>query len=65
MEAFSRRRSLWHNGIAGGILGYVGVERGYLGVPLYQYRELAPAQWGFLMYGAMGIAFGSLSGKHF
>jgi hypothetical protein len=69
MEAIHGRKSLWHNIIASGSLGYIGVSRGLTGIPfvnpyaLSQYPYIRPSMIGFAVYGAMGGAFGSLGGK--
>lgn len=69
MEAIHRRQSSLHNAAAGGILGFIGVSRGILGVPFvnpyYVYRNpiLSPPLLGAAVYGGMGFAFASLGGK--
>ncbi len=55
------------NIVAGGVLGYVGVSTGRLGVPfvnpysLYSFRN--PAVIGGAVYGAIGGALAMLGGK--
>ena len=70
MEALDPRGrpSLLHNAFAGGMLGYVGVGHGIVGIPfghilpsaLYRLR---PAQAGAVVYGAITGTLGALSGK--
>lgn len=68
MEELHGRRSLLHNCISGGALGYAGVQSGALGIPfghmlppaLYRMR---PPVAGAVMYGALAAALGTLSGK--
>jgi hypothetical protein len=68
MEALHGRPSLLHNGLAAGTLGSVGVQSGVLGVPfvpphvLYSPRY-NPLMIAFAVYGGLGMAVGSLSGK--
>eukprot|EP00579_Thalassiosira_antarctica_P009007 CAMPEP_0201886422 /NCGR_PEP_ID=MMETSP0902-20130614/22044_1 /ASSEMBLY_ACC=CAM_ASM_000551 /TAXON_ID=420261 /ORGANISM="Thalassiosira antarctica, Strain CCMP982" /LENGTH=127 /DNA_ID=CAMNT_0048415993 /DNA_START=45 /DNA_END=428 /DNA_ORIENTATION=- len=67
MEAIHGRRSSLHNVAAGGMLGYIGVSLGKLGVPfvspytLYNFRN--PALIGGAVYGAMAGAMATLGGK--
>mmetsp|Transcript_2380 Transcript_2380/g.4678 ORF Transcript_2380/g.4678 Transcript_2380/m.4678 type:complete len:138 (-) Transcript_2380:251-664(-) len=69
MEAIQGRESLLHNGFAGGILGYAGVQRGLMAIPFvdssffYRYPQVPPAVVGGVVYGGIAIAFGSFSGK--
>jgi len=69
LEAIHGRESLWHNMIASGTIGYVGVTRGLLGIPFvdvytfYRYPQLRPGLVAFGVYGAMGGVFGALGGK--
>ena len=69
MEAIHGRQSLLHNILSAGTIGYVGVSRGWLGIPLidpytfYRYPSLRPGAVSFAIYGAMGGAFGALGGK--
>ena len=71
LEAIWGRRSLWHNCIAGGTLGYLAVATGNAGVPLLDYTffisypMIRPAVAGAFMYGVMGGAFGAMGGKGF
>lgn len=68
MEAFHGRRSSLHNVASGAIFGYIGVSRGFVGVPfinpymLYGSR-LPPGLVGGAIYGAMGGALAALGGK--
>lgn len=70
MEALQGRPSVLHNVLAGGTLGYLGVERGFIGVPMYgalmSVRAIArtpPALVGFAVYGGLCGLLGSLGGK--
>lgn len=69
MEAIHGRQSLAHNMLAGGILGYVGVSSGHLGVPfvspmaLYRYPWMPPSAAAFLVYGGLAGTFAALGGK--
>ena len=67
LEALHGRRSLVHNMIAGGTLGYIGVSSGRVGMFGLEMTFLAnriplPAG-GFLVYGALGGLLGALGGK--
>lgn len=67
MEALHGRHSLWHNGAAGGILGYVGTQQGVLGLfnlegPLLVRRVPLPFG-GALIYGTLAMALGAVGGK--
>jgi hypothetical protein len=70
LEAIHGRKSLVHNAISAGGLGYMGVASGVAGVPFVPshllYRNamrLRPAAIGGLVYGALGGFMGALSGK--
>ena len=69
MEAIHGRKSLIHNFMAGGILGYTAVVKNIAGIPFVdssffiRYPQMTPPIMGALVYGAMGGAFGALSGK--
>ena len=69
MEAIHGRPSLMHNMLAGGILGYVGVSSGQLGLPfispmaLYRYPWLPPNVAAFVVYGGLAGTFAALGGK--
>ena len=72
MEALSGGRpSAWHNVIAGGTLGYIGVERRLLAVPFldsyffYRYPQISPPMAGAAVYGAMAGLLATLGGKPF
>ena len=61
MEAFNNGRpSAWHNVLAGGILGYIGVQRRMLGVPFVdayffiRHPQISPPMAGAAVYGIMG-----------
>lgn len=66
LEELHGRRSLLHNGIAGGVLGYAGIQSGHLGVPFghmlppAMYR-MRPAVVGAIVYGGLASALGALS----
>lgn len=68
-EVIHGRRSLIHNGISGGILGYIGVSQNRIGIPFvgselfWKYPSLRPATVGAVMYGGIGMFFGALGGK--
>jgi hypothetical protein len=65
------RPSAWHNILAGGTLGYMGVRHRLLGIPLVdQYfflrnPQLAPELVGAAVYAAMAGGFAVLGGKPF
>jgi hypothetical protein len=67
MEAIHGRQSLLHNFASGGILGYVGVSSGRLGIPFvdptFAYRVGRPELVAFGVYGGMAAAFAALGGK--
>ena len=69
MEAIHGRKSLIHNFMAGGILGYVGVKKQMIGIPFVdallfiRYPQLSPPIVGALVYGAFGLALGAMGGK--
>eukprot|EP00467_Chlorarachnion_reptans_P025191 CAMPEP_0114524426 /NCGR_PEP_ID=MMETSP0109-20121206/21849_1 /TAXON_ID=29199 /ORGANISM="Chlorarachnion reptans, Strain CCCM449" /LENGTH=136 /DNA_ID=CAMNT_0001705869 /DNA_START=88 /DNA_END=498 /DNA_ORIENTATION=- len=69
MEAVHGRRSLLHNAAAGGVLGYIGVARGYVGIPFidynffYRYPNIRPPVAGAGVYAAMAFGFGAMGGK--
>ena len=69
MEAIHGRRSLIHNVVAGGILGYVGVVKQIIGIPFVDgaffkmYPKITPPIMGALVYGAIGGIFGVIGGK--
>lgn len=72
MEAVNGGRpSAWHNVLAGGMLGYVGVSRRWIGIPFmdsyffYRYPQVAPEVAGAAVYGAMAGALAMLGGKPF
>mmetsp|Transcript_48486 Transcript_48486/g.115281 ORF Transcript_48486/g.115281 Transcript_48486/m.115281 type:complete len:132 (-) Transcript_48486:52-447(-) len=71
MEAITGRRSLWHNFIAAGSLGAIGVQRGSVGVPFvtpdlyYRYPSLTPVHAAFLVYGSLAACLGAIGGKTF
>ena len=69
MEAIHGRQSLGHNMLAGGILGYVGVSAGRLGIPFldpmffYKYPALRPNIAAFFVYGSLAGTLAALGGK--
>lgn len=69
MEAIHGRKSVIHNSLAGGIVGYVGVKSGNLGIPFvdgyffYRYPYISRPMAGCLVYGAIGGFFGMAAGK--
>lgn len=69
MEAIHGRQSALHNALAGAMLGYVGVSRGFLGIPfvdnyfLYRYPQLSPAVTGAVVYGGVGLALATILGN--
>jgi hypothetical protein len=71
MEEIHGRRSAFHNVLAGGTMGYVGVSRGAVGIPFidsnffHRYPGVRPPVVAFVIYGAMGGAFATLGGKSF
>eukprot|EP00466_Bigelowiella_natans_P021155 jgi/Bigna1/64843/fgenesh1_kg.86_\ len=68
LEAIQGRRSILHNVVSGGILGYVGVSKGWVGIPFidysffYRYPRITPPMVGAGMYATMAYAFGALGG---
>ncbi len=71
MELLERRRSAMHNFYSGMIIGYLGVQKGMLGIPFlppsffYQYPRVNPPVAGAFVYGAIGCAMGVFNGKPF
>lgn len=71
MEAIHGRQSAWHNVLSAGLIGYVGVGTGRLGVPFvdhyffYRYPQVSPAMAGFAVYGGIGALFATFGGKPF
>ena len=71
MEEIHGRRSAIHNVLAGGMMGYIGVSSGSIGIPFidytffYRYPRIRPATAAFVVYGSMGGAFALLGGKRF
>ena len=69
MEAIHGRPSLSHNMIAGGLLGYVGVGAGQLGIPFvgpetfYRYPWMRPQMVAFGVYGGLAGVMAALGGK--
>ena len=73
MEAISQRRSLLHNAIALGIMGYVGVMKQMVGIPFVDahvlsyvravHPRMTPPIMGALVYGGIGGFLGALEGK--
>ena len=71
MEEIHGRKSALHNVLAGGMLGYLGVSSGNIGIPFvdphffYRHPYIRPPLAGFLVYGGLGGAFAMLGGKRF
>lgn len=72
MEAVNGGRpSAWHNVLAGGTLGYIGVQRRLLGIPFvdaYFFMRnpgVAPEVAGAAVYAAMAGGLAALGGKPF
>lgn len=69
MEEIHGRRSALHNVIAGGLMGYLGVSSGRIGIPFidssffYRNPSIRPELVAFGVYGGMGGAFAMLGGK--
>eukprot|EP00545_Synedropsis_sp_CCMP1620_P014454 CAMPEP_0119003568 /NCGR_PEP_ID=MMETSP1176-20130426/641_1 /TAXON_ID=265551 /ORGANISM="Synedropsis recta cf, Strain CCMP1620" /LENGTH=140 /DNA_ID=CAMNT_0006955181 /DNA_START=19 /DNA_END=441 /DNA_ORIENTATION=- len=69
MEAIHGRQSLLHNVMAAGMLGYVGVSRGVLGVPFvdptftYRYPQVSAPMLAFMIYGGIAGALSAFGGK--
>jgi hypothetical protein len=68
MEAFHGRQSLLHNFAAAGMLGYIGVANGRLGIPFINPytlhgSPLKPEIVAFGVYGSMAAAFAAFGGK--
>jgi hypothetical protein len=69
MEAVHGRQSLLHNVMAAGMLGYVGVSKGVLGVPFidssfaYRYPRVSPPMLAFAVYGGIAGALSAFGGK--
>lgn len=69
MEAIQNRQSSLHNGAAAGILGYIGVSRGVLGIPFVdpysvymRYPQVSPPMLGAAVYGGLGFLLASVLG---
>ena len=69
MEAIQGRQSSLHNGAAAGILGYVGVSRGILGIPFVnpyevymRFPQVTPPMLGAAVYGGLGFLLASVLG---
>jgi len=69
MEEIQGRQSLLHNFISAGLIGYVGVTTGRLGIPFVMPypipRGVSPPVMGFIVYGSLASAFAALGGKRF
>ena len=70
MEAIHGRQSSLHNVMAGGLIGYIGVQSGRLGIPFvdayffYRYPGLSPPMMAFAVYGGIGGALATMGGKN-
>ncbi len=71
MEGLARRQSAWHNFFSGAILGYLGVQSGYIGVPFVHPTffvmnpRIPPAVAGAVVYGGLGATMAAFGGKPF
>lgn len=64
MQAISHRRAMWHDGLAGAIVGYFGVQSGWLRPLMFaQTRAMRPPVAGAATYGIMGLVAGLFQGK--
>lgn len=69
MEAIHGRRSALHNGLSGGILGYLGCSTYRIGIPFvdpstfWRYPFLTPGIVGAAVYGTFGFGMALLGGK--
>mmetsp|Transcript_1957 Transcript_1957/g.2769 ORF Transcript_1957/g.2769 Transcript_1957/m.2769 type:complete len:139 (-) Transcript_1957:71-487(-) len=70
LEGLHGRRIALHDGIAGAVVGYIGVERRMIGIPFAEnlvyffHRGVRPSVVGAGVYGLMGIVLGgALAGK--
>lgn len=69
MEAIHGRQSLLHNAAAAGLIGYVGVSRGALGIPFvdpsftYRYPQVSAPMLAFMVYGGLAGALAGFGGK--
>ena len=70
MEAISERQSVLHNISSGVIIGYIGVRKGLVGVPLvppsffFRYPQIPRPVAGAFVFGSMaGVLAGVLGGK--
>jgi len=66
-ETIQGRKSWTHNAIAGGTLGYLGVMKRMIGIPLVdasffiKYPQVTPPLMGALVYGGIAGVLGSFS----
>ena len=69
LETVSGRRSSIHNGIAGATLGYIGVQKGKIGIPgvdsyfFYRYPRISPPMMGAVVYGSTCWILAAMFGK--
>ena len=69
MEAIHGRQSLMHNVLSAGMIGYLGVQTGRLGIPfvdpsfVYRNRAMSPPQLAFLVYGGLSGGLAAFGGK--
>jgi hypothetical protein len=67
LETISQRKSWSHNAIAGGALGYLGVMKRAVGIPLIdasffiKFPRITPPIAGAIMYGGIAGALGAIS----
>lgn len=69
MEEIHGRRSAIHNALAGGMMGYFGVNSGRIGIPFidhnffYRFPMVRPPMMAFAVYGGIGGGLAMLGGK--
>lgn len=71
MEAIEGRQSALHNVISGGLIGFMGIRAGILGVPFVdyyffaRYPQISPPIAGAAIYGAITGVLATIGGKPF
>jgi len=69
MEAITGRKSSMHNALSGATVGYLGVQKRFLGIPgvdalfFYRYPRISPPMMGAAVYGSIGGIMATLLGK--